>query len=121
MRKPKLVTKDSLQTMCNSTDPRKLMQVVGRALLALYSKQTLAEQAAQTTYVLNNVGFSGCDAEIGSSHARFYQERGYLTPKQMNVWLKKKANGYCRLSRYHRQLNTIAVVKAAEKQERLVA
>lgn len=120
--KPKLVTRDSLQNMIDHADAAKRMHIVGRALKALYARQTPREQACQGTIELNNRGFSGCDAEIGSSHATYYTRNGYLTPKQLNIWLKKKQEkGYCRLSRYWKQLNEVAIQKASEAQAKLVA
>jgi hypothetical protein len=118
--KPKIVTRESLQNMIDQAPPAKLVQIVGRALVALYERQTDQEQDSHATIVHNQQGFSGCDAEIGTSHAEFFQSRGFLTPKQMNIWLKKKENGYSRLSRYWKQLNEVAIKKATKNQTAMI-
>lgn len=82
---------------------------VGRAVYALYERQTRDEQDAGVTVHHNKVGFSGCDAEILSSFARFWKKTGFLTPKQVALARKK-------LPKYRKQLAAIAAEKAAEKQ-----
>lgn len=58
------------------------MHVVGRALVALLDRQTASEQNSQMTLEWNGVGFNAFDAEIMTSMAEFYRDKGYLTPKQ---------------------------------------
>ena len=53
------------------------------ALLFIYDKQEEEEQNNERTLYHNGVGFNGTDAEFGSSLARQYRERGFLSPKQM--------------------------------------
>ena len=53
------------------------------ALLFIYDKQEADEQNNERTLYHNGVGFNGTDAEFGSSLARQYRERGFLSPKQM--------------------------------------
>ena len=60
-----------------------------RALTVVYMNQTADEQRAQQTIEHNGIGFSGPDAEILSSFARQYQQRGSLSPRQMNVLRRK--------------------------------
>ena len=64
-----------------------------RALTVVYRNQTADEQRAQQTIEHNGIGFSGPDAEILSSFARQYQQRGSLSPRQMNV-LRRKLPSY---------------------------
>ena len=81
---------------------------VGRAVYALFERQTNEEQNADMTVHQNGVGFSGCDAEILSSFAKFWKKTGFLTPKQLVLARKK-------LGKYRRQLAEIALEKAAVK------
>lgn len=61
-----------------------------RGMLVIYAKQTLSEQSSQTTSELNNVGFSGCDAEILSSFSeQVLKYKRVLSPKQMAIVFKK--------------------------------
>jgi hypothetical protein len=64
-----------------------------KALLSIYKFQTDQEQRYESTIDANGVGFSGCDGEILSSFAKFYQKTGFLTPKQM-VYVYKKMPKY---------------------------
>lgn len=60
-----------------------------RALLLLYSMQTEHEKMLGRTGEFNGIGFNKVDAEILSSFARGYKNRGYLTPKQYGVLGKR--------------------------------
>lgn len=82
------------------TDER-IKQKICRALVALYERQTEDEQSTETTSTKNGIGFNGIDAPILTSLAKFYQERGFLTPKQVDLAAK-------RLQRYTKQLAHIA-------------
>ena len=64
-----------------------------RALTVVYMNQTADEQRVQQTIEHNGIGFSGPDAEILSSFARQYQQRGSLSPRQMHV-LRRKIPSY---------------------------
>ena len=64
-----------------------------RALTVVYMNQTADERRVQQTIEHNGIGFSGPDAEILSSFARQYQQRGSLSPRQMNV-LRRKIPSY---------------------------
>jgi hypothetical protein len=75
-----------------------------RGLVVLYEHQTADERAAGTTYNLNGVGFTGNDAEILTSFAQQYQERGSLSVRQMSVLHR-------RMPKYARQLLNIATAK----------
>lgn len=83
-----------------------------KGLLTIYSYQTLSEQATGTTKENNNVGFNGADAEILSSFAQQFKNRGSLSPKQMEIARKK-------MVKYARQLESIASAKAVAQQHKL--
>ena len=68
-----------------ASDPRWAL----RALIRIYQNQTADEQAHDATIERNGIGFSGPDAEILSSFARQYLRRRSLSPKQMNVLMRK--------------------------------
>lgn len=84
---------------------------IGRAVYALFERQTRDEQALDTTVVHNGVGFSGADAEILSSFAKFWKKAGFLTAKQIALARKK-------LPKYRKQLAEIAAEKAPAKEAR---
>lgn len=58
-------------------------------LIKVYEQQTAEEQAIGETRENNGMGFNGLDADILSSFARFYLQRGYLTEKQTALCRKK--------------------------------
>ncbi len=60
-----------------------------RGLVAIFNKQTAEEQRDGRTEVDNGIGFNGADAELLTSYAMQYQERGFLTPKQITFTRKK--------------------------------
>lgn len=68
---------------------------VANALMKLFERQTRAEQDALITQDRNNRGFSAFDAEVLSSMAKFYSERGFLTEKQVLIlrWKLRKYAG----------------------------
>jgi hypothetical protein len=107
-----IVTKDSLMALL-SASPERQAQVVGRALIALFRRQTDAEQAKNTTDIWNDVGFQGSDAKSGSIGAKYFLKHGTLLDWQVAKWLKPQgAKGYPRIVKYSRQLNEIANAKA---------
>tara|TARA_R110002020_G_scaffold293707_1_gene509412 strand:- start:751 stop:1053 length:303 start_codon:yes stop_codon:yes gene_type:complete len=76
-------------------------KAVARGILAIYGKQTAMEQMVGETSASNGVGFSGADAPFLSSLALFYQAKGFLSPKQVEIGRK-------RITKYARQLTDIA-------------
>lgn len=68
-----------------------------RALVVVYSRQTADEQVSQVTRYHNSEGFTGCDATFLSSLAQQYQNRGFLTEKQMSFLFRS-------MPKYARQL-----------------
>lgn len=81
--------------------------VLGRALLAIYRRQTESEKAAFATKYTNGIGFSGPDALLGSKGAKIFAATGTLPPWLVRVWLVEKA-GYPRICKYAKQLNEVA-------------
>ena len=59
------------------------------ALLRIYDYQTNEEQRAGYTKFYNGVGFSGADGEILSSFAQQLLTKGYLSPKQKTLVMRK--------------------------------
>lgn len=60
-----------------------------RGLLAIYGRQTAEEQVCGQTVEDNGIGFNGVDAEILTSFAIQFQQRGFLTAKQLEIARKK--------------------------------
>ena len=109
-----MITKDSLQKMLDSDNKGYVMHVVGRALVALFERQTTEEQRTDDTKVDNSIGFAGCDARSGSLTAKSYLKYHALQDWQVEKWTKKGENGYSRLSKYWKQLNEVAEAKKAQ-------
>lgn len=56
-----------------------------RALLLIYSKQTISEQNSSKTIEYNCKGFTTLDAKILTNIAVFYKNNNFLTPKQDQI------------------------------------
>jgi hypothetical protein len=82
-----------------------------RGLLAIYARQTADEKAAQTTRYDNDIGFNGLDAPILSSFAQQYQQRGWLSEKQLVIArgkMEKYAGQLARIARERREPAAVA-------------
>lgn len=79
-----------------------------KGMLRIYEFQTATEQATGATRDHNNVGFSGCDAEILSSFSEQVKKGRVLSPKQMAIVFRK-------MPRYWKQLAAIAGQDAVEQ------
>jgi hypothetical protein len=109
--KTMIVTKQSLLTMLQTSRERQA-QVVGRALVALFLRQTEDEKDANKTNHDNDVGFQHSDAKRGSITAKYFLKHGTLLDWQVEPWLAPQGNkGYPRIAKYSRQLNEIALAK----------
>ena len=108
-----LVTKDTLRNMIIDRPHARVQHVIGRALVAIFNKQTASEKESDSTDRTNGVGFSGLDSIGGSLTAKSYITRGQLQPWQVEKWTRVMTNGYPRICKYSKQLNDIAVAKAA--------
>lgn len=63
-------TKEKIVEMLDSND-----KAVTRAVITIYRRQTLDEQASQTTRVSNNIGFNHSDAPYLSYCAKYAMDR----------------------------------------------
>lgn len=87
-------------------------RAVARAVFVLNERQTADEQNSEATKYHNGVGFTGADARMGTSMAKFYARSGFLTAKQIAYWRKPNKNGVMRIAKYAGQLLEIAEAKA---------
>lgn len=104
-----IVTKQSLLLLL--ADESKRVHVIGRALVALFERQTASEQSSDATTAANNVGFAGSDARGGSLTAKSYMKNKTLAPWQVERWMRIGKNGFPRICKYANQLNDIAMEK----------
>lgn len=105
------VTRKALIALLNDPRGHQFVQhVVGRACVALFNRQTEAEQAHNDTEVLNNEGFSGSDARQGSLTAKYYLKHRRLEEWMVEQWTKEW-RGRPRLAKYWKQLNKAAEAK----------
>jgi len=111
MKKVQLVTKDSLQKMLDSNNREFVIQVVGKALVAILGQQTDVENNKARTIEHNGIGFTGADAKSGTLTAKSFVKHRTLQDWQLEKWLKKNDKGYSRLTKYHAQLNKAAIRK----------
>ena len=95
-------TQESIQALLESND-----KAVIRGLLAIYARQTSAEQSMEATKEDNGIGFNACDAPFMSSLAKWYNAKGFLTPKQL--YRARKT-----IIKYRRQLTEIANEKLSK-------
>lgn len=92
------------------------MHAVGRALVAIESRQHLRHRMDQSR---SGAGFTSYDSIKGGSMAQFYATHGYLTVKQYKWWLSPDSRGHPRICKYWPQLKIIADHKAKHRAERL--
>jgi len=109
MKPAPLVTKQSLKELITK-DPAR---VIGRALVALFHRQTEVEKHNNVTRLQNGVGFTGTDGRIGAITAKYYMKYGTLLDWQIANWMKPNRKGEPRIVKYAGQLNDIAVAKQA--------
>lgn len=107
MKKVKSIwTKEAITKLLETND-----KAVARALVVLYERQTAEEQSSDGTFNTNGRGFSQAHAFIGCRMAKFFLERGYLTPKQIAYWRKRTPKGSLKLALYWKQLAEAAAEK----------
>ncbi len=107
-----IVTKQSLLAMLQASQERQA-QVVGRALVALFHRQTVDEKEVNSTRHENDLGFQHSDAKRGSITAKYFLKHGTLQGWQIEPWLAPQGrHGYPRIAKYSRQLNEIALAKS---------
>lgn len=103
-----IVTRDSLARMLENPNPAYVQAVIGKALVAIFNRQTEDEKVSNDTRKWNSVGFSGADAKSGSLTAKYWLKHKRLLEWQVEKWTKPGRGGYPRLCKYHKQLNEIA-------------
>lgn len=82
-------------------------RAVQRAMVVLYNRQTQEEQASDSTHKLNNIGFSGADARLGSYYARWVLSGRDLSGSHLERARKMAL-------KYRRQLLDEAIQKASK-------
>lgn len=102
-------TKESIANLLRTND-----RAVARALVVLTERQTDDEQRDEGTKYLNGEGFRPCHARMGTSMAKFFQRRGYLTPKQTAYWRQPMKGGKMRIEIYAGQLLEVVQAKQSE-------
>lgn len=110
-----LVTRASLMILLN--DEAKRQHVIGRALIVLFERQTTSERAANVTNNHNSIGFTGADGRSGCLSAKYYLKHKTLLPWQIDRWMKLGSSGFPRITKYWRQLDEAAKVKAAQREQ----
>ena len=90
-------------------------KAVARALVVLKARQTADEQMAEQTKHLNGRGFTAADGKVGTSMAKFFERRGFLSPKQIAYWRRERKDGKARIAIYAGQLLEEAKQKAISK------
>lgn len=94
--------KETIQELIDSND-----RAVAKAVLRIYEAQTREEKHSAMTVESNGVGFSGADAEFGTSLAQQLQSGRTLSPRQLAAARRM-------IRRYWRQLAALANAGGAE-------
>jgi hypothetical protein len=81
---------------------------VERAIVVLYERQTADEQRSSSTKVSNNMGFTACDARVGTYMAKWILSGKHLDGK----WLDKARR---MAKKYTRQLLEVVAKKEARQ------
>jgi len=102
------ITQDKLIGMLKSERPGFKEAVIGRALVAIFKRQTKDEQAVNVTNCHNGIGFTGADAHSGCITAKYYIKHRTLLDWQVERWTKTNRNGVPRIAKYWKQLDQIA-------------
>lgn len=107
-----IVSKDSFQQMLDkaeASDPHLLVHILGRALVVLFKRQTVAERQVNTVNVDNGIGFTGADGKSGCIGAKYYIKHGSLPDWVIDKWMARNPKNVYRIVKYHKQLNEAAV------------
>lgn len=105
------VTREKMVQLINND--KIAMDVVGRALVHLMERQTFDEKTSERTKHHNLRGFTPGDARMGTSMAKQYKFKGWLSEKQVNFWKVRNVKGVPRIAKYHAQLNEEAERRSA--------
>lgn len=101
--------------MCNyiaTRSEKQVEQMVGRALVHLFNRQTEDEKFTDDVKHNNAVGFTPADAKSGSITAKTFLKRKVLLDWQLEIWVKPNTKGIPRIAKYHAQLNQEAKAKS---------
>ena len=110
------VTKEWIAEYVRTGPDHKVANMVGRALVALFRRQTSEEQTLQQTRLRNGMGFTGPDARRGTVGAKTFLKYGRFTSEwQWRRWIIPDKKGLPRIAKYARQLNEVAQQKAAQE------
>lgn len=90
-------------------------KAVCRALVLLNERQTWDEQTCENTKYDNGRGFRPAHARMGTSMAKWFLEKGFLSAKQIAYWRRPMKCGNMRIGIYWAQLAEEAAKKAAAK------
>ena len=105
------LTKENIVNLLATND-----KAVGRALMVLTERQTIDEREAKDTKYRNGVGFTPADSKVGVSMGQQFQNRNFLTAKQIAYWRKPNSKGVMRVAKYWAQLLDAAKEKQAAAQ-----
>lgn len=110
----KIVTKQSLTEMLNSSKEKQI-QIIGRALVALFNRQVEDEKSTNDTKYRNGIGFTPSDAKSGTLTAKYFLKHKTLLEWQVEKWLVRTSSGFPKIVKYSRQLNEVALEKKGLK------
>jgi len=116
-----MVTRAQIEEVLLRTD-NVGMHAVGRALVHLRNRQLGIELKLKDTIARNGRGFTPADAFIGTKMADDYENRKYLTKKQVAYWQRaanpENPNSKPRIIKYAEQLLEEAKLKEYEKSQK---
>jgi len=91
------------------------------ALVALWKRQTAAEQQAGETLLHNNRGFTSADAPRLTKWASGIYNRGWhLSPRQL-AWLRTKGSDGAKNTRIGKYVGQLLDISAERRQEKVFA
>jgi hypothetical protein len=79
---------------------------IERAIAVVFANQTCGEQEAGATVCKNGIGFTGPDAELLTSFAKWLARGMHLTVKQLEIARHK-------MPKYHKQISEAIKAKTA--------
>lgn len=103
-----MITKDQIVSLLKNND-----RAIARALVVLNERQTEDEQRTEDTRHRNGQGFRPCHARMGTSMAKWFIEKGYLSSRQIAYWRTPQKDGKMRIEIYANQLLDISRQKSA--------
>ena len=101
----KIITREWMCNYIATRSPKQVEQMVGRALVHLFNRQTQDEKATDDVRHHNMIGFTPADAKSGSISAKTFIKRKTLLDWQVERWVKPNVRGIPRIAKYHAQLN----------------